>query len=72
MSTLVLNHKWENLSLLEKLQAVLSLLQAWGDRHYQRKQLAKLITTIAPYLQQGQNSVQFFQKGEFFPLVIHN
>ncbi len=42
MSTLVLNHKWENLSLLEKLQAVLSLLQAWGDRHYQRKQLAKL------------------------------
>ncbi len=42
MSTLVLNQKWEKLSLLEKLQAVLSVMQLWSDRRYQRKQLAKL------------------------------
>ncbi len=44
MSTLIMNHKWEKLSLLEKLHAVLSLLQVWSDRRYQRKQLAKLDT----------------------------
>ena len=42
MSTLVLNQKREKLSLVERLQGLLSLLQLWSDRHYQRKQLAML------------------------------
>ena len=42
MSTLALNHKWNELSLVEKLHAVLALLQTWSDRHHQRKQLAGL------------------------------
>ena len=42
MSTLVLNHKRNELSLVEKLHAVLARLQTWSDRHHQRKQLASL------------------------------
>ena len=42
MSTLVLKHKWNELSLVEKLAAVLAQLQTWSDRYHQRKQLAGL------------------------------
>ena len=42
MSTLILDHKHEDSSSLEKLQSIVTLFQVYMERHQQRKHLARL------------------------------
>lgn len=42
MTTLILKQKASGIPLLQKLQAMLAVINGWFERHHQRKQLARL------------------------------
>lgn len=42
MTTLILQHNHYRFSVIQKMQAAMATLNAWMERHHQRKQLAQL------------------------------